>query len=537
MEPHRPAQIWVGKNPKTTALHLCRFCPHIPIFRSADVLSQHIRTGHQDGSQAQQGPTTNWNMTGQIAIPRSPEGLQTVAEDVNHQIVALKIKCKAEQNDSLKLGLYRDLLDEYCDLFHVSQLPSTSTTQQGLAYNMRDEVWSECIYLCLGVLQKLLPDSPYSTTDFITYAYQRLCGLYETVPIYRETWTEYLGHLIWQKALIEGDLQFRETLVTVAIQWYSEASDRAPVLGKRYMNLAKASPDVLEELFYYSKALCAVTAYPPARDSILAFEHDKQNVSPLVTALLKAYHIILTNEHIEALQSTIREFTGLLSDHIHTRTDAFTRDSVYIAISNITAMLGFGSKENPLMKSLFPSEPVSEITGTTEDPLDYSSLHAETLANETAKVFLLPDIKDLSLLPFIHVVLVFINFMCHCHRRHIIRYLATNFRSSRLVKILNELLASFSHIYSLKSTRFPKHHYPLTEDLEMRGLLWAQGYYPLSWFTVKKIADEQKPWGDDYHVRKERILWLAFGIARTKRWIYYNEEARLFTLVEGSPGF
>ena len=400
---------------------------------------------------------------------------------------------------------------------------------------MRDEVWSECIYLCLGVLQKRLPDSPYSTTDFITYAYQRLYGLYKTVPIHRETWTEYLGHLIWQKALTEGDLQFRETLVTVAIQWYSEASDRAPVLGKRYMNLAKASPDVLEELFYYSKALCAVTAYPPARDSILAFEHDKQNVSPLVTALLKAYHIILTNEHIEALQSTIREFTDLLSDHIHSRTDAFTRDSVYIAISTITAMLGFGSKENPLMKSLFPSEPVSEITGTTEVPLDSLSLYAEMLVNETAKIFL--EMHYLSLLPFIHVVLVFINFMCQYHHRVIIRYLATNFRSLRLVKILNELLASFSHTNRLKSTRFPEYQYLLTEDREIRGLLWAEGYYPLSWFTDKKITDEQKLWGDDYHVRKERILWLAFRIARTKRWIYYNKEARSFTLVEGSPGY
>ena len=130
MEPHRPAQIWVGKNPKTTALHMCRFCPHIPIFSSADELSQHIRTGHQDSSQAQQGPTTNWNMTGQVAIPRSPEGLRTVAEDINHQIVALKRECEAEQDDNRKLGLYRDLLNEYCDLFHVSQLPSTSTTQQ-----------------------------------------------------------------------------------------------------------------------------------------------------------------------------------------------------------------------------------------------------------------------------------------------------------------------------------------------------------------------------------------------------------------------
>jgi hypothetical protein len=190
MEPHRPAQTWVRQNPKTTALHLCRFCPHIPPFDNADELSQHIRSGHRDGSQAQQGPATNWNMTGQVAIP-TPEGLETVAKDVNQQIADLKRQCEAEQDDDQKLKLYRALLDEYCDLFCASRLPSASTTQQALAYNMRDQVWTECIYLGLGVLRGRLPDSPDFNTDFITYANERLCGLYEITNIWATI--EYLN--------------------------------------------------------------------------------------------------------------------------------------------------------------------------------------------------------------------------------------------------------------------------------------------------------------------------------------------------------
>jgi hypothetical protein len=291
MELACPNQTWARQNPKTTSLLLCRFCLHNPVFHSADDLSQHLRTGHQDGSQAQQGPATNWhiwNMTAQVAPPRSPEGLERVAEDVNQSIVALKSQSKASQHDQ-KLQLYKDLLDEYCDFFHVSQLPSTNKAQQALAYNMQNEMWTECIYPGLEI-QGRLPASPDFNTNFIAYAYERLSWLYYLVPTSRETWTQYLGHLSLQRAIIEDNLEFRATLVNVAIKWYSEAIDRAPRVGQRYMNLANTSPDVLEKLFYYSKALCTVPPYLPARDSILSlFEHDKQNLPTPATALLKAY--------------------------------------------------------------------------------------------------------------------------------------------------------------------------------------------------------------------------------------------------------
>jgi hypothetical protein len=540
MEGNRSNQTWVRQNPKTTPLHLCKFCPHSPVFQSTDELSEHLRTRHQDCSQAQQGPAPNWHiwdMTAQVAPPRSPEGLERVAEDINQGIVALKSQCKASQPDQ-KLQLYKDLLDEYCDFFHVSQLPSMNTAQQELAYNMQNEMWTECIYPGLEI-QRRLPVPPDFNTNFIAYAYEKLSGLYDMVPIHRETWTQYLGHLSWQRVTTEDNLEFRKTLVKVAIKWYSEAIDRGPRVGQRYMNLANTSPDVLKKLFYYSKALCTVPPYLPARDSILSlFEHDKQNLPTPATALLKAYCVILTNQKIEEVQSTIREFTGLLSNHIRRRTNAVTRDSVYIAISNITAMLGFGSKQNTLIHPLFSSEPVSEIAGTTKDSPDHSSPGAEMLANETTKIFL-QEIEEQSLLPFIHIILVFIDFMCGLDRPHrlIIRYLTINFRCSRLVEILNTLLASYSQTDSIRSTGFPEDHHLLTEDRAIRGLLWAEKYYPPSWFTDKMIADEQRPREDAVSIleRKCRILWLAFRIADKRLWIYYNEEACRFSLLELPP--
>jgi len=65
---------------------------------------------------------------------------------------------------------------------------------------------------------------------------------------------------------------------------------------------------------------------------------------------------------------------------------------------------------------------------------------------------------------------------------------------------------------------------PFPEDFALRGLLWADNYFPEEWFTHEKIDEEEK-----YHERasmtderKERILWLACRIAKAGPWITYN---------------
>jgi len=72
---------------------------------------------------------------------------------------------------------------------------------------------------------------------------------------------------------------------------------------------------------------------------------------------------------------------------------------------------------------------------------------------------------------------------------------------------------------------------PFTEDFAMRGLLWADGYYPEKWFANDKIDDEEKylevaSMTDD---RKERILWLACRLASLGGWIFYDGDSRRFS--------
>jgi len=67
----------------------------------------------------------------------------------------------------------------------------------------------------------------------------------------------------------------------------------------------------------------------------------------------------------------------------------------------------------------------------------------------------------------------------------------------------------------------------------MRGLLWAEGYFPPEWFTNEQIDEDEK-----YHERpsltpqrKERILWLACRVAALSHWLKYDGQ-RFFADVQ-----
>ena len=81
--------------------------------------------------------------------------------------------------------------------------------------------------------------------------------------------------------------------------------------------------------------------------------------------------------------------------------------------------------------------------------------------------------------------------------------------------MLNTLLWSYETHSVIEGDKFPLPERddvrPFPEDFAIRGLLWAEGYYPSDWFANEKIDEEEK-----YHetatmtdYRKERMLWLG----------------------------
>ncbi|KAL2062098.1 hypothetical protein VTL71DRAFT_6364 [Oculimacula yallundae] len=452
-------------------------------------------------------------------------------------------KLNNEQWQAL-IALHRTLLHEHHDFFLASQHPSASPALRRLAakYAMPARMWRHGIHSFLELLRHRLPASLDHMLAFIYLAYSMMALLYETVPAFEDTWIECLGDLgRYRMAIEDDDIRDREVWTGVARHWYSKASDKSPTTGRLYHHLAiLARPNALQQLFYYSKSLCVANPFTSARDSILTlFEpllnsdnaHGQYRLPPLDTAFVKAHGLLFTNREIEKFDPTVKEFLGLLDNQIGRVTRKFMEQGYYIAVANIVAILGFASKENPVMQAIAETsaneadvdmvgdatnEPAVEIV--FDDGLAMKSFErARQLSNETLEI-VLHRIGDPNVLPYIHVTLVFMYYLARHPRA--MKLLEASFPWQSLTVMLNTLLAPYSTQARIESTEFPLpvrgDARPFPEDFALRGLLCADEYYPESWFANEKIDDAEKylevaSMTDD---RKERILWLACRVAK-----------------------
>src|SRR5205809_789091 len=97
--------------------------------------------------------------------------------------------------------------------------------------------------------------------------------LVESVPSFEETWIECLGDLArYRMAIEEADLRDREIWSGVARMWYNKAADKSPNVGRIQHHLAVlARPDIVKQLFYYSKALITIVSFQNAREPAMLF--------------------------------------------------------------------------------------------------------------------------------------------------------------------------------------------------------------------------------------------------------------------------
>lgn len=372
--------------------------------------------------------------------------------------------------------------------------------------------------------------------------------LYETVPAFEDTWIECLGDLgRYRMAIEDDDIRDREVWTGVARHWYSKASDKAPTTGRLYHHLAiLARPNALQQLFYYAKSLCVVVPFTSARESILTlFEpvlsadngQGQYRLPPLDTTFVKAHGVLFTDRSMEKFKPAVQEFTGLLNNQIGRVTRKFMEQGYHIAIANSVAMLGFASKDNPLMRAISSDQDDvdTQMAGASSNDLSLSTVsfrNAEYLNNATLEI-VLGRIGDPNVLPFVHVTLVFLfRISRHPGAMHLVE---ANLNFTSLAIMLNTLLATLGVSSRIESDAFPipekDDARPFPEDFAMRGLLWADNYYPQTWFTNEKIDEEEK-----YHElasmtaqRKERILWLAYRISSAGFGLNYDSSKPEFS--------
>lgn len=436
-------------------------------------------------------------------------------------------KLNNEQWQAL-IALHRTLLHEHHDFFLVSQHPSASPALRRLAskYAMPARMWRHGIHSFLELLRHRLPASLDHMLAFIYLAYSMMALLYETVPAFEDTWIECLGDLgRYRMAIEDDDLRDREVWTEVARYWYSKATDKAPTTGRLYHHLAiLARPNALQQLFYYSKSLCVAAPFVSARESILTLfdpvldadaTYHQLRLPPLHVAFVKAHALLFKND-LDGFERPYHDFIRLLDNQIGQVTRKFMEQGYHIAIANSVAMLGFGSKDSLLIRAMGSSiEQHGDFDDLSSNDLSFQA--ARRMANATLGT-VLQRLDDPSILPFVHVSLAFMHRMSHYPRTRSL--VQATFPWKSLASLLNNLLESYdTSLGTIDRDIFPIPNEvevrPFPEDFAMRGLLWAEEYFPSSWFSEEVDYDDK--WDNLASMipqRRERILWLAVRIAQ-----------------------
>lgn len=363
---------------------------------------------------------------------------------------------------------------------------------------------------------------------FIYLTYSRMVLLYKSVPAFEHIWVECLGDISRYRMAIEVDIQEREVWAAVSRGWYSKASDKSPTTGRLYHHLAiMARPNALQQLFYYYKSLCVAIPFDAARESIMtlfeplmASNSSQQCTLPSTEhAFVKTHGIMFSKEIYAELDASMDEFINTLDNHIDLSTRRFLELGYCIGISNCCAITGA----------------IKQTRGEQQDQQmsDSSSKEATDLAvalkfaNRTHDVIFRRS-GDPNILSYVHTVLVFI--YQSTFSEEAMAYLAPEFPWKPMSLILNTLLKDPTYNF-IESGDFPHPEGPprLPEDYAMRGLLWAENYYPSGWFSNDNIEDDEK--GEE---RKIRVLYLGCRIARENKWLRYDRKTHQFSV---SPEF
>ena len=148
----------------------------------------------------------------------------------------------------------------------------------------------------------------------------------ESVPSFKETWIECLEDLTRYRITIkEIDLRDCEVWAGVARTWYDKAADKSPNVRRIQHHLAVfVWSNIVQQLFYYSKALVSVNPFSNARESVMllfnSFLGDGEVASqqyPLVeSAFVKAAAIHFTRGSINMYSRSVDQCISVLDSHI-----------------------------------------------------------------------------------------------------------------------------------------------------------------------------------------------------------------------------
>ncbi|KAJ5099508.1 DNA/RNA-binding domain E.t1.c1-type [Penicillium argentinense] len=459
-----------------------------------------------------------------------------------------KAELSAPQWQAL-ISIHSTLLHEHHDFFLASQHPTAKPELKMLAekYSMPARMWRYGIHSFLEVLRQRLPGSLEYMLNFIYVAYSMVTLLLENIPDFQETWIECLGDLArYRMAIEESDMRDREVWAAVSRYWYNQDADLSPDVGRIQHHLAVlARPDVLAQLFYYTKALVCVRPFPNARESIiLLFSGFRGQQYTLAPALIATHSVIFNKGSPTQFVTLANNYLAILRRDIP-RLDRKGQEGVFVMSSNFAAILQYGEPERVMAMEFSQTQHTAETayelalhwtgndnTEMIHNPaevisqaLSETAIRGSALAFHSLSIFL-DYWNDQSAHPGIHTSLAFI--WCLAIHPLAMQQLEPMIPWLKIVQYLNTQFLPDTNLEAIARNSYPElgDGLPrqLPEDFFIRGQSWSQLYYSATFFDGAP-PEEDRPFIEKSGMdrpRRHRCLWLGVRISTFNRWITYN---------------
>ncbi|KAF1995531.1 hypothetical protein P154DRAFT_445225 [Amniculicola lignicola CBS 123094] len=249
------------------------------------------------------------------------------------------------------ITLHNTLLHEHHDFFLASRHPSASLALHRLAskYSTPARMWKHVIHSFLELLRHHIPEAPNHRLAFIYRVHQMIALLYEKAPTFEDTWVECLGDLgRYRMAIEDEDVGDRETWAGVARSWYPKVAYKNPSVGRLYHHLAiLASPNALQQTYYYARSLTCVKSFPSARISILALldpilgtpERAYSRAPPVDASFIQAHGALFEKPSPGRFTEALLHFQSRIYTHICRLALEWAGKRVDVCVSFLNALL------------------------------------------------------------------------------------------------------------------------------------------------------------------------------------------------------
>lgn len=473
--------------------------------------------------------------------------------DILQQLAQSKTEISNQQWQKA-ITMHGVLLNEHHDFFLNSEHPEGYSVRQRyvINYAMPARLWRYGVHALLEQLRQRLPGTLEHMLRFLYLAYSTMTLFLETVPTFEDTWIECLGEISRYRMVLEAaESRERQAWASIARYWYNKAADKNPDVGRLQHHLGVlARPDIVQQLFYYTKSLVCVHPFIGTKESIsLLFNPLLQNprsvrrLPEIVIAFVAAHGYLYARQVGDPFLDTCNDFLAFLEEYTGRMGPNFKQQGVFIASCNFAAVLEYATA-NALLPSEFSTNaaqsksmddiylaserfwtPVGDVKAVEADLLEsrdsktISSIvfYGSCLTFQTLSI-MLDQVGNRNVYPSFHASLAFLWSLARTPSS--MKRVEALVPWKQIAAFLNTLTRNFSDFTLIEGTDFPSvgEERWLSEDFLIRGHIWSQNLYPAGFFDGAPTADDGRniePPSRDF-LRMHRCLWFGVRLAMVR---------------------